>query len=76
MVQIGGQNQQWPISGRIGYISAGLCGVPIACKRGGEPSVAHKWVDWLQNTCCLGDSQRFKTGDKISSGPQVGGLPT
>ena len=33
-----------------------------------------KWADWLHNPYRLGGPQRFRAGDKISSGPQVGAL--
>ena len=33
-----------------------------------------KWAVWLHNLCRLGGPQRFRAGDKIGSGPRVGGL--
>ena len=52
------------------------CGVPNASKRGTKSEVAHKWAWWLHHPCLLGGPQRFSTGDKIRSGPQVGRFPT
>ena len=70
----GGQNQQWPTSGLIGYMMPAVWRVPNASKRGTKSVVAHKWADWLHNPRRLGGPQCFKAGDKISNGPQVGGL--
>ena len=75
-LQSGGQNQQWPTSAQIGYISLAVLGVPKASKRGTKSALAHKWIDWLHHSCHLGGPQRFKAGDKISTGPQVGTLAT
>ena len=50
--------------------------VPTASERGTESEVAHKWARWLHNPCRLGDPHRFKAGDKIRSGPQVGKVAT
>ena len=38
--------------------------------------MAHKWADWLHTLCRLQGPQRCREGDKISNGPQVGGLAT
>ena len=51
-------------------------GVPTASERGAESEVAHKWVRWLHNPCRLGGRRRFRAGDNIRSGPQVGGVAT
>ena len=45
-------------------------------KRGTISEVAHKWADWLCHPCRLEGAQLFSAGDKMSSGPQVGGLAT
>ena len=42
----------------------------------GESEVAHKWATWLHNPCRLGDSQRFRAGSRMRSGPQVGNVAT
>ena len=72
----GGQNQKWPTSGRIGYITPAVWGVPNALERGTKSEVAHKWADWLHHPCRMGGPQRFRAGNKIRRGPQVGGLAT
>ena len=68
---------------RASLPSAELCLVDTVAntkgkrKRGGrESEVAHKWAGWLHNPCRLGGPQRFKAGDKISSGPQMGRVAT
>ena len=66
----------WPTSGQIGYIIVAVRGVPNALEQGTKLEVAHKWVDWLHNPCCLGRAQHFIMGKKIMSGSQVGGLAT
>ena len=68
-LQSGGQNQKWPISGQIGYVTPAVWEVPNASKRGTKSEVAHKWANWLHKPCRLGGPQRFKAGDKIRSGP-------
>ena len=68
----GGQNQPWPTSGRIGYITPPIWGVPNASGWGQNKNWPNKWADWLHNPCCRGGPQHFRAGDKISSGPQVG----
>ena len=67
-----GQNQKWPTSGPIGAITPFIQGATIASKWGRKPRVTHKQVHWLHDPCCFGGPQRFKMGDTISSGPQVG----
>ena len=49
---------------------------PNASERGTKSQVAHKWAQWQDNPCRLGDTQRFRVGDKISTRPQVGRLAT
>ena len=75
-LQKGGENHKWPTNVRIGYITPAVWGVPNALERGTKPEVAHKWTDWLHHPCRMGGHQRFRAGDKIRSGPQVGGLAT
>ena len=43
---------------------------------GTKSARAHKWADWLHNPCRPGGPQRYKGGNKIRSGPQVGRLAT
>ena len=75
-LQSGGQNQKWPTSGQIGYLTAAVSGIPTASKRGAKSEVAHKWANWLPHPCCIGEPHRFRAGGKIRSGPQAGKLAT
>ena len=75
-LQSGGQNQKWPTSGQIGYLTPAVSGIPTASERGAKSEVAHKWAKWLPRPCRIGDPHRFKAGGKIRSGPQVGKVPT
>ena len=75
-LQIGGQNQKWPTSGRNGYLTPAVSGIPTASQRGAESEVAHKWAKWLPHPCRIGDLHRFRAGGKIRSGPQVGEMAT
>ena len=51
-------------------------GVSKALERRTNSEVAQKWADWLHNPYRLGGPQHLRGEDKISSGPQVGGLAT
>ena len=75
-LQSGGQNQKWPTSGQIGYLTPAVSGSPTASKRGATSEVAHKWAKWLPHPCHIGDPHRFRAGGKIRSGPQVGKVAT
>ena len=75
-LQSGGQNQKWPTSGQIGYLTPAVSGIPTASERGAKSEVAHKWTNWLPHPCRIGDPHRFRAGGKIRSGPQVGKLAT
>ena len=75
-LQSGGQNQKWPTSGQISYLTPAVSGIPAASKRGAKSEVAHKWAKWLPHPCRIGDPHRFRAGGKIRSGPQVGKLAT
>ena len=48
----------------------------IVHKTGTHWGEGHEWAKWLHNPCRLGVPQRFRAGDKISSGAQVGTLDT
>ena len=74
--QSGGQNQKWPTSGRIGYLTPAVSGSPTASERGAKSQVAHKWANWLPHPCRIREPQSFRAGGKIRSGPQVGELAT
>ena len=75
-LQSGGQNQKWPTSGRNGYLTPAVSGIPTASERGAESEVAHKWAKWLPHPCRIGDPHRFRAGGKIRRGPQVGEMAT
>ena len=75
-LQSGGQNQKWPTSGQVGYVTPAVSGIPTAAERGAKSEVAHKWAKWLPHPCRIGDPHRFRAGGKIRSGPQVGKLAT
>ena len=51
-------------------------GVPTTSKRGAESEVARKWAKWLYNPCRLGGPYRFKAGNKMRTGPQLGKVAT
>ena len=72
----GEENEKWSTSGPGIYIVSAAWGVPNTSERGTKSAIAHKWAGWLHNPCRLGGPQRFKGGDKISSGPQVGEVAT
>ena len=75
-LQSGGQNQKWPTSGQIGYLTPAVSGSPTAAERGAKSEVAHKWANWLPHPCRIGEPHRCRAGGKIGSGPQVGKLAT
>ena len=75
-LQSGGQNQKWPTSGQIGYLTPAVSGIPTGVERGAKSEVAHKWANWLPQPCCIGDPHRCRAGGKIRSGPQVGKMAT
>ena len=75
-LQSGGQNQKWPTSGQSGYLTPAVSGIPIATEREAKSEVAHKWANWLPHPYRIGDPHRFRAGDKIRSGPQVGKVAT
>ena len=74
--QSGGQNQKWPTSGKIGYLTPAVSGSPTASERGAKSEVAHKWANWLPHPCRIGEPHRLRAGGKIRSGTQVGKLAT
>ena len=51
-------------------------GITVACGRGTKSQLAHKWADWLITLCQPRGLERFRSWDKMRSGPQVGGLAT
>ena len=75
-LQSGGQNQKWPTSGQLGYLTPAVSGIPTAAERGAKSEVAHKWAKWLPHPGRIGEPHRFRAGGKIRSGPQVGEMAT
>ena len=71
-LQSGGQNQKSPRNGQGGYITPAAWGVPNASERGTKSKLAHKWAGWLHKACRQGGPQRFRAGDRIRNGPQMG----
>ena len=75
-LQSGGGNQKWPTCGQSGYVTPAASGIPTASERVGKSEVAHLWAKWVRHPCRLGDPHRFKAGEDIRSGPQVGKVAT
>ena len=69
-LQSGGQNQKWPTSGQIGYLTPAVSGSPTASERGAKSEVAHKWANWLPHPCRIGEPHRLRAGGKIRNGAQ------
>ena len=53
-----------------------VVGVPNASHRGTKSESTHNWAHWRRNRCRVEGPQRFTKGNRIRSGPQVGGLAT
>ena len=68
-LQSGGQNQKWPTSGRNGYLTPAVSGIPTASERGAKSEVAHKWAKWLPHPCRIGDPHRFRAEAPEDWGP-------
>ena len=66
----GGQNQRWPTSGQIGYLTPAVSGSPTASERGAKSEVPHKWANWLPHPCRIGEPHRLGAEGKIRSGAQ------
>ena len=75
-LQSGGQNQKWPTSGQIGYLTPAVSGSPTTAERGAKSEVAHKWAKWLPHPCRIGEPHHCRAGGKTRSGPQVGKVAT
>ena len=65
-----GRNTNWPKSGRIGYVTPAIRGVPNTSHQVTKPVVAHKWAIWLCHPCRMGGPKYSRRGDKIRSRPQ------
>ena len=70
---------KWGTKSQVGPHVGGLATAPLLSR--GSPTFqsggqnhrwAHIWAVWLHHTCCLGDPQRFRAGDKIRCGPTCG----
>ena len=76
MLHSGGQYQQWPTGGRIGYITPAIRGVPNASKRATMLEVAHNGrINHI--TLAILEVRNPSRSETIPrSGQQVGGLAT
>ena len=72
----GGHNHKWPTSGPGGCITIAALGVTNASERGTKSEMGHQWAGCLHNARRLRGPQRFRAGDEIRSGPQVGRVAT
>ena len=54
MIHNGSQNQQLPTYGQISDITPDVMGDPNVLEWGTNSTIAHKWANWLHNTCHLG----------------------
>ena len=63
-LQSGGQNQKWPTSGQIGYLSPAVSGIPTTSERGAKSEVAHKWANWLPYPAVSGIPTASERGAK------------
>ena len=63
-LQSGGQNQKWPTSGQIGYLTPTVSGSPTAAERGAKSEVTHKWAKWLPHPCRIKEPHRCRAGGK------------
>ena len=75
-LQSGGLTQKSPTNGQGGNITPAVSGSPSASERGTKSQVAHKWARWLHNPCRLGEPLRFRAGDPLRKGPQMGKVAT
>ena len=71
-----GHSQKWPTSGRIGYVTPAVWGVPNASERGTESALesalAHKCADWQHHPCCLGVPNASERGIKSAVAVRIG----
>ena len=65
-----------PHVGRLATSALHFGGSPNTLERGTKSEVAHIRADWLHHPCHFGAPQRFRAGDKIRIGLQVGELAT
>ena len=60
----------------MGYITPAVQGVNKASEHANTLQVAHDGADWLHNRCHLQGPERYKAGDKVETGPEMGGWAT
>ena len=53
-LQSGGQNQKWPTSGQIGYLTPAASGIPAALKRGAKSEMSKKRAEIQRHPCIVG----------------------
>ena len=53
-LQSGGQNQKWPTSGQIGYLTPAVSGIPTASKRGAKSEMSKKRAEMQRHPCIVG----------------------
>ena len=61
MLESGEEHHQWPASGRVGYLTPAISGVPNA-KSGGQ----NEWADWRHKPCCLGVPMPLSGGTQLA----------
>ena len=74
-LQSGGQNQQYPTKGRLGYITPAISGGGGGGLHSGTISeVAHKWADWLHNPANWGvpNASQWGQNQKCPASVQIG----
>ena len=64
MVQSAGQNQKWPTSGPLGYITHAFWRCPMLQSKGQNHKMARKWAGRLHNPCLLGVPHASEGGTK------------
>ena len=72
MLHSGEQTQQWPTSGRVGYMTPAAWGGANTSRPGTKSEVAHKWADWLRNPYRLGGSPMLQSGGHNQKWPTSG----
>ena len=53
-LQSGGQNQKWPTSGQIGYLTPAVSGIPTASKLGAKSEMSKKRAEMQRHPCIVG----------------------
>ena len=73
-LQRGGENQKWPSSGQIGYMTSAVRWSPRPSERGRKPEAANKWADWLHNPYRLGSTMLWSGGQnqQLPTSGQIG----